>query len=83
MKQVEIPWARLGSWFTLLFDLLVLSLSREISVAAMAEMTSAHANWLWHMLEHYVERVWQTVDMSRFRKLGIHEFLAAKVRSEA
>ena len=34
VKQVEVPWARPGSGFTLLFELLVLSLSREMSVAA-------------------------------------------------
>ena len=56
VKQVEVPWARPGSGFTLLFVLLALSLCREMSVAAVAELTSEHANRLWRILEHYVER---------------------------
>ncbi len=78
VKQVEVPWARPGSGFTLLFELLVLSLSREMSVAAVAEMTSEHANRLWRILEHYVERARQAVDLSGFRKLGIDEFSLRK-----
>lgn len=78
VKQVEVPWARPGSGFTLLFELLVLSLSREMSVAAVAEMTSEHANRLWRILEHYVERARKEVDLSGFRKLGIDEFSLRK-----
>jgi transposase len=78
VKQIEVPWARPGSGFTLLFELLVLSLSREMSVAAVAEMTSEHANRLWRILEHYVERARQAVDLSGFRKLGIDEFSLRK-----
>lgn len=78
VKQVEVPWARPGSGFTLLFELLVLSLAREMSVAAVAEMTGEHANRLWRILEHYVERARQAVDLSGFRKLGIDEFALRK-----
>ena len=78
VKQVEVPWARPGSGFTLLFELLVLSLSREMSVAAVAEMTSEHANRLWRILEHYVERARQAADLSGLRKLGIDEFSLRK-----
>jgi transposase len=74
VRQVEVPWARPGSGFTLLFELLVLSLSREMSVAAVAKLTSEHANRLWRVLDHYVERARQTVDLSRFHRLGIDEF---------
>lgn len=38
VRQVDVPWARPGSGFVLLFDLLVLSLAREMSVAAVAEL---------------------------------------------
>jgi transposase len=78
VKQVEVPWARPGSGFTLLFELLVLSLSREMSVAAVAEMTAVHANRLWRILGHYVERARRAVDLSGLRKLGIDEFSLRK-----
>jgi transposase len=78
VKQVEVPWARPGSGFTLLFELLVLSLSREMSVAAVAELTSEHANRLWRILGHYVERARQEVDLDGFKRLGIDEFSLRK-----
>jgi len=78
VKQVAVPWARPGSGFTLLFELLVLSLSREMSVAAVAELTAEHANRLWRILAHYVERARRAVDLRAFRKLGIDEFSIRK-----
>lgn len=75
IKQVEVPWARPGSGFTLLFELLILSLAREMSVA---ELVSEHANRLWRILDHYVERARQAVDLSGFRQLGIDEFSLRK-----
>jgi transposase len=74
VKQVEVPWARPGSGFTLLFELLVLSLCRGMSVAAVAELTSEHANRLRRILEHYVERARREVDLRAFHQLGIDEF---------
>ena len=56
VHQVEVPWARPGSGFTLLFEMLVLQLSREMSVAGVAEVTAEHANRIWRILRHYVEQ---------------------------
>lgn len=78
VKQVEVPWARPGSGFTLPFGLLVRSLCREMSVAAVAEMTAMHANRLWRILNHYVERARKAVDLSGFRQLGIDKFSLRK-----
>ncbi len=75
IKQVEVPWARPGSGFTLLFELLIVSLAREMSVA---ELVSEHANRLWRILDHYVERARQAVDLSGLPQLGIDEFSLRK-----
>lgn len=74
IKQVEVPWARPGSGFTLLFELLVLQLSREMSIAAVADLTRVYANRIWRILGHYVERARKKVDLSDFHILGIDEF---------
>jgi len=78
IRQVEVPWARPGSGFTLLFEMLVLHLSREMSVAAVTELVAEHANRIWRILSHYVERARQRVDLSQFHILGIDEFSARK-----
>ena len=77
-KQVEVPWSRPGSGFTLLFEMLVLQLSREMSIAAVAGLVGVHANRIWRILEHYVERARKEVDLSEFHILGIDEFSVRK-----
>ena len=78
IKQVEVPWARPGSGFTLLFELLVLQLCREMSVAGVGELVGEHANRIWRILEHYVERARRRVDLSSFHILGMDEFSVRK-----
>jgi len=78
IHQVEVPWARPGSGFTLLFEMLVLQLSREMSVAGVAEVTAEHANRIWRILRHYVEQARLAVDLSGFHKLGLDEFSLRK-----
>jgi len=78
IRQVEVPWARPGSGFTLLFEMLVLQLSREMSVAGVAEVTGEQANRIWRILRHYVERARRRVDLSEFHILGMDEFSLRK-----
>jgi transposase len=78
IKQVEVPWARPESGFTLLFEMLVLQLCREMSVAGVGEVIGEHANRIWRILEHYVERARGRVDLSFFHVLGIDEFSVRK-----
>ena len=78
IRQVEVPWARPGSGFTLLFEMLVLKLSREMSVAGVAEVMGEQANRIWRILGHYVDRARRQVDLSGFHILGIEEFSLRK-----
>jgi len=78
IRQVEVPWARPRSGFTLLFEMLVLQLSREMSVAGVAEVTGEQTNRIWRILGHYVERARRRVDLSGFRILGMDEFSLRK-----
>lgn len=74
VKQVEVPWARPGSGFTLLFEMLVIQLSREMSVDAIANTVHVRANRIWRILQHYVARARRAIDLSGFHTLGIDEF---------
>jgi transposase len=78
IRQVEVPWARPGSGFTLLFEMLALQLNREMSVAGVAEVMGEQANRIWRILGHYVERARRQVDLSGFHILGIEEFSLRK-----
>jgi len=78
IKQVEVPWARPGSGFTLLFEMLVLQLSREMAVDAVASTVHARSNRIWRILQHYVARARRAADLSGFHTLGIDEFSLCK-----
>ena len=78
IKQVMVPWARPGSGFTLLFEMVVLQLCREMSVTAVADFVDEWGKRIWRILEHYVEQARMNVDLSDFHTLGIDEFSIKK-----
>ena len=78
VKQVEVPWARPGSGFTLLFEMLILQLSREMSIVAVADLVRERDKRIWRILDHYVELARKRTDISKFHVLGIDEFSIRK-----
>jgi len=71
--QVEVPWARPGSGFTLLFEALALSLCKELPVAQAANQLRVQGHRLWRRIRHYVEQARARDDMSGVRHIGIDE----------
>lgn len=62
--QVEVPWARPGSGFTLLFEALAVFLATEMSVSAAAELLDEHDTRLWRCVSHHVEQAHARADWS-------------------
>ncbi len=56
VKQVQVPWAREGSGFTLFFEALLLSLAQVTSVAQIHQLYDVSENRIWRVLEHYIEK---------------------------
>ena len=73
VKAVEVPWARPGSGFTLLFEALVLTLAREMPVKAVADLVGENDTRLWRILHHYVEAARAEEDYSEVRQVGVDE----------
>lgn len=71
--QVEVPWARPGSGFTLLFEALALSLCGHLPVSQAAGMLRVAAKRLWSRIEHHVTAVKAKQDISEVRIVGIDE----------
>lgn len=55
VTQVEMPWARSGSGFTLLMYALVLTLAKKIPVSAIAQMFGVSKNPIWRAINVHVE----------------------------
>lgn len=74
VKTVNVPWARPGSGFTLLFEAFVLALiEREMPVNRVAELLNVYPQRLWHIFEHWVGKARQADDPSSISKLGVDE----------
>ncbi|QSR85243.1 ISL3 family transposase [Methylacidimicrobium sp. B4] len=73
VRLVEVPWARAGSGFTLMMEAVILMLSREMSVSAMAEMLKEQDTRLWRVLGHYVEKAYRREDWSEVKKILVDE----------
>lgn len=73
VKLVQVPWARPGSGFTLLFEALVMMLVKDMPVAALARMVQEHDTRLWRIVHHYVEAARAETDFSDVRCVGMDE----------
>ncbi len=78
VKQVEVPWARPGSGFTLLFEAFVLALVKQMPVAAVGRLVGEHDTRLWRVLHHYVEEAREEMDVSEVKRIGVDETSAKR-----
>lgn len=73
VHQAEVPWARPGSGFTLLFEQALLVLCREMPVIRVAEMTGVVDHRIWRVLQAYVEEALGDLDLSNVFGVGVDE----------
>ena len=72
-RQVQVPWARERSDFTLLFEALVMAMVKEMPVAAVGGLVGEHDTKLWRVVHHYVDRAVEAQDVSAMERLGIDD----------
>jgi transposase len=73
VKQIDVPWTREGSGFTLLFEAFVMTLVRSMPVNAVAKMIGIYSDRLWRIIDHYVAVAYESVDFSNVTNIGIDE----------
>ena len=73
VKKVEVPWARSGSGFTLLFEALVMALAREMPVAVVAAIIGEHDTRVWRIVHHYVDQAREDSDFSEVEQVAVDE----------
>ena len=73
VRQVDVPWARKGSAFTLLFEQAALALVREMPVLAAARLMEITDKRLWRIVQHYVKKAVAQFDLSTVRGIGLDE----------
>lgn len=73
VRQVDVPWARPGSGFTLLFEAFVMALAAEMPVNAVARIVGEHDTRLWRVVRHHVGEAHRAQDWSEVGELGVDE----------
>jgi len=73
VKQVNVPWARPGSGFTLMFEALAMMIMPTMPMNAAARLLREHDTLLWRIGHHYVDAARAKVDMSKVREIGVDE----------
>lgn len=76
--QVEVPWARPGSGFTLLFEALAMLLCAQMPVQEAGRMLGEADTRLWRLVAHYVEAAQAQRDWSKVRRILIDETSARR-----
>jgi transposase len=72
-KQVDVPWARPGSGFTLMFEALLMTLVQAMPVNAVARLVGEQDTRIWRLVNHHVEDARSRVDMSEVARIGVDE----------
>jgi transposase len=78
VRLVTVPWARPGSGFTLLFEAFVMTLVKDMPVAAVARLVGEHDTRLWRVIQHYVDTAVARMDLSDLRSVAIDETAAKR-----
>ena len=69
----NVPWARPGSGFTLLFEAMIIMLAKAMPVKTIAEFVNEHDTRLWRILHHYVGKARKAADHSKVKHVGMDE----------
>lgn len=78
VRQVDPPWAGKLSGFTLLFEALVMLLSREMTFSGAARVTGLSVHRVMSICERYVDAAVGRATFSEVRRLAIDETSRAK-----
>jgi transposase len=78
VRLVDVPWARPGSGFTLLFEAFVMTLVKDMPVAAVARLVGEHDTRLWRVIQYYVDTAVARMDLCEIRRVAIDETAAKR-----
>jgi len=74
VRQIDVPWARKQSGFTLLFEAIAMSLiENEMPVNKVARLLGEHPNRVWRIFNYWIELAYQKDDVTQVTELGFDE----------
>lgn len=81
VRQVDVPWARPGSGFTLLFEALIMAMAPHMTMRAISDRVGEHDTRLWRIVMHYTDAGRAREDMRGVRHVGVDETASRRGQS--
>lgn len=79
VQQVQVPWARPGSGFTLLFEAFAMCLiENEMPVNKAAGLLGVYPKRLWTVFNYWIQRAFENDDQRGVEQIGIDETSSKK-----
>ncbi len=79
VKQIEVPWARTGSGFTLMFEAFSMCLIElEMPVNKVGKLVGEYAQRIWFIFDYWINIAYKGADHEGINKLGIDETSSRK-----
>ncbi len=78
VRLVNVPWARPGSGFTLLFEVVMVTYAKQMPIAALARMAREQDTRIWRVVEHHVSAARAGLDFSSVTEIGMDETSARR-----
>jgi len=71
--QVNVPWAREYSSFTLLFEAMVVLMAQDMQVSHVAKRVNENDTRIWRIIKHYIKKALQKLDFSNITTICVDE----------
>ncbi|WP_164081041.1 ISL3 family transposase [Stenotrophomonas maltophilia] len=71
--QVQPPWARPGSGFSLVIEAFVIALCQAMPVAHVARLVGGSDDRVWRLLRHHIDQARAREDYSTVKRVGVDE----------
>lgn len=79
VRRIQVPWARKGSGFTLLFEAYsMLLIEKEMPVNKVSQTTRVTAPRIWRIFDYWVNKAVAADDVSEVNQIGIDETSSKK-----
>jgi transposase len=73
VRNVQVPWGRPQSGFTLMMEAFLLGLVRCMTVAETSRLTGISEDRIWHLVRTRVNEAWKEQDWKSVKRTGVDE----------
>jgi transposase len=77
--QIDVPWARDGSGFTLLFEAYaMLLIESEMPICNVAQTLDVTQPRIWRLFNYWIQKTFSSDDLSKVKQIGVDETSSKK-----